>query len=195
MLDPFIQYFSKIAPLSKEERAFIEQDTLISGFDKGHILLKEGQTASDNYFVLEGCIKQYVLKNGNEHITKFYTEGEWILPAAGGVKSSYYIECLEPCQLVIANDQEGNEIMKSNPKFAEIAIKILENEISAQQREFTLYQNSSPEERYLRLLDTRPELAQRVPQFQLASYIGVKPESLSRIRMRLADKKRKDHAS
>ena len=72
MLGQFIRYFSNIAPLTKEEQEFIEQDTLISAFEKGDILLKEGQKATDNYFVLKGCIKQYVLKNGHENITRFY---------------------------------------------------------------------------------------------------------------------------
>ena len=193
MEDKLIKYFSKFRILSEEEKEIITKDLKIASFKKGTILLKEGQHSYDNYFVLGGCVRQYIIKDGDERVTNFYTEEDWILLAIGNdndLASKYFIECVEDCFLVVANDQEGSELMKNNLKFQELAQLILEKEIIKQQQHFTEFQNSTPEERYLRLQNTNPDLIERVPQFQLSSYIGVKPESLSRIRKRLAENKR-----
>ncbi len=191
MKDKFIQYFLKFSPLTEKEQEQITKDMNISQFKKGHILLEEGQRAFDNYFVLEGCVCQYTLKDGHEHITNFYAEENWILPAIGeeGTVSTFFLKCIEPTTLVVANDKEGGEMLENNPKFQKISLTILEQEIIKQQNHYTNFQNSTPEERYLNLQNTQPGLIQRVPQYLLSSYLGVKPESLSRIRKRIADKR------
>lgn len=192
MENKLIEYFSNFRILSKEEKEIITKDLKIVEFKKGTILLKEGQHSFDNYFVLNGCIRQYIIKDGDERVTKFYTEEDWILPAIGqdsNLTSKYFLECVEDSSLVIANDRDGSELMKNNLKFQELAQLILEKEIMNQQQHFAEFQNSTPEERYLKLQQTNPKLIERVPQFQLSSYIGVKPESLSRIRKRIAEKR------
>lgn len=192
MEELLIQYFSKFRILTPAEKEAITHDLTIRNFSKKDTLLKEGQIAHDNYFVLKGCVRQYILKDGSEWITNFYTEEDWILPAIGQPEqkpSTFYLDCLQDCSLVIANENEGSEFMKTNPKFVELSQMILEKEILKQQNHFTNYHNSTPEERYITLLDTNPDLIQRISQIHLASYIGVKPESLSRIKKRLADNK------
>ena len=191
MSEKLINYFSKFSILSKEEKEGIIHDLKIGEFKKGTILLKDGQKTLDNYFVLDGCVRQYILKDGEERVTNFYTEEDWILPAIGqpnNLSSNFYLECVEDCSLVIANENEGQEFMRTNQKFQEMAQMILEKEIMKQQQHFVQYQNSTPEERYIHLQKMKPNLIDRVPQFQLSSYIGVKPESLSRIRKRIAKK-------
>jgi len=191
MEDKLFEYFSKFRILSKEEKKIITKDLKIVKFNKGTTLLKEGQNSYDNYFVLKGCVRQYLMKDGEERVTIFYTEEDWILPAIGQGNnnvSKYFLECVEDCFLVIANDKEGSELMKTNQKFQELAQLILEKEILNQQQHFTEFQNNTPEERYLKLQKEKPDLIKRVQQYQLASYIGIKPESLSRIRKRIAKK-------
>ena len=191
MKEKLIDYFSKFRILSKEEQGIITKDMKIGIFKKGTILLKEGQKPLDNYFVLKGCVRQFTIKNGEERITNFYTEEDWILPAIGQPNSqlsTYFLACVEDSALVIGNENEGNELMRTNQKFQELSQMILEKEIMKQQQQFVAYQNSTPEERYINLQKTRADLIGRIPQYQLSSYIGVKPESLSRIRKRIADK-------
>lgn len=193
MEEKLIHYFSKFAKLSAEEQTEITKDINIGHFKKGSMLLKEGQKPIDNYFVLEGCVRQYIIKNEDERVTHFYCEEDWILPAIGeheDKRSTYFLECLEASVLVIANEKEGNKMLKTNQTFQDLAQLLLEQEIIKQQQHFTEFQNSTPEERYIKLQDTRPDLIERVPQFQLSSYIGVTPESLSRIRKRIAGKMR-----
>ena len=92
---------------------------------------------------------------------------------------------MEDSHLVIANDEQGNDFLEEFPKFQKTSQQILEKEIVRQQNELAKYINQSPEQRYIDLQKNRPDLLSRVPQYQIASYIGIKPESLSRIRKRI----------
>jgi len=192
MKEKLLHYFSKFRPLTVGEKDAISKDIQIRQFNKREVLLKEGQKARDNYFVLEGCVRQYTIKDGTERITNFYLAEDWILPAIGEPNpqgSTFYLDCVQDTTLVIANENQGTEFMKTNPKFVELSQMILEKEIINQQQHFTTYQNSTPEERYLNLLENSPYLIQTLSQIHLASYIGVKPESLSRIKKRIFDNK------
>lgn len=189
MVDKLLQYFSKYRALTPSEKEAISNDIDIRNFSKKQILLKEGQVAHDNYFVLKGCVRQYIIKDGSERIMNFYEEEDWILPAIGQISqqySTFYLDCVQDSVLVIANENQGSEFMKTNPKFLELSQMILEKEILKQQQHFTEYQNSTPEERYVNLLEKSPDLIQKISQIHLSSYIGVKPESLSRIKKRIS---------
>lgn len=189
MIEKLIAYFSKFQPLSEEEKNTIRNGTQISVIKKGTILLKEGQIPKDNYFIIKGGIRQYYLNNGEEKTSNFFTEEEWILPftsVENNGRSKYYLECMEDSHIVIANDEQGNDFLEEFPKFQKTSQQILEKEIVRQQNELAKYINQSPEQRYIDLQRNRPDLLSRAPQYQIASYIGVKPESLSRIRKRIA---------
>jgi len=190
MIEKLITYFSKFHPLTEEEKDIIRNGTETSAIKKGAILLEEGAIPVDNYFIIEGCIRQYYLKDGEENTSNFFTEEEWILPftsVENNGKSKYYLKCVEDSNLVIANDKQGNSFLEEFPKFGKISQQILEREIVRQQNELAKYINHTPEQRYIDLQKNRPDLINRVPQYQIASYIGVKPESLSRIRKRVTD--------
>ena len=189
MIEKLIAYFSKFQALSEEEKTILRNGTEISPIKKGVILLKEGQIPRDNYFIIKGCIRQYYLTDGEEKTSNFFTENEWILPFTGvedNGLSKYYLECMEDAHVLIANDDQGNEFLDKFPSFQKTSQQILEKEIVRQQNELSKYINQSPEQRYIHLQKNRPDLLGRVPQYQIASYIGVKPESLSRIRKRMA---------
>ena len=190
MEEKLINYFSSFRPLSDDEATAIKESMEISVVPKGTILLKEGQAANDNYFVLKGCVRQYYLKNGEENISHFFSENEWILPAIDHTSSNlatYYLETTEECHLVVGNEQKGEVLLERFPAFQKLSMQILEKEIMKQHQQMATYQNSSPEERYLALQQDPANLIERITQYHLASYIGIKPESLSRIRKRLAE--------
>lgn len=193
MEEKLIAYFSKFKLLSTQEKQIITKDIKIGKVNKGTMLLKAGQRPLDNYFILKGCVRQFYLNEGEERTVNFYTEEEWILPAidtSSNQVSVYFLECTEDCVLVIANEQEGNELIKKLPLFQELSQMVLEKEIIKQQKKMAKYHNSTPERRYIDLQKEHPALIEKIPQYQLSSYIGVKPESLSRIRKRIVDRRK-----
>lgn len=192
MQNKLIEYFSRFMPLSAEETEAITASMNIQTYKEGTILLKEGQISTECYFVLEGCVRQYYIIDGEEITNNFFTEEQWVVSLKSfsqQVPADHYFACSEDTTLVVGNEQKENALYRNFPKFETISRKVMEKGLSEQQELMASYVTDTPEQRYLNLLKSRPELIQRVPQYQLASYIGVKPESLSRIRKRLSLKK------
>lgn len=187
MENEIIKFVSKYITLTKAEKKALLEADFAKTYKKGTVLLKEGQIAREGYFVLKGCVKAYYIINGEEKITNFYTEGEAIEPVSLVTRqpSEYYLVCMEDCTLNVGDPDADKEAGEKHPRFQEVCRMASEHMLAKKQADFDFFKNSTPEERYLRLLETRPDLVQRVPQYQLASYLGLKPESLSRIRKRL----------
>ncbi len=183
-----IDYIANFAPLSETEIEGIIKSLKIKHFEKGTFLLKEGQISKLCFFVLKGCIRQYYLVDGEEKTTHFYTEGQPITPYVGTFKRSpakYYLSCVEDSIVTTGTPEDEAKLYEMFPQFESISRMATEEEVGKTQDELANFIINSPEERYLHLLETRPELLDRVPQYQLASYLGVTPESLSRIRKRI----------
>ena len=192
MQDILFNFISKYISLTEDEKNALLSLDLFRSFKKGTTLLKEGQKSQDEYFVLKGCIRKYYIIDGEEKTTAFFTEMEGLSPhcVKNNAPSEYFISCVEDTILTVANPDIGVEINIKFPKF-EIMCRILSEELLAKQQiNFDEFKTSSPEQRYLNLLKNRPDLIQRVPQQQLASYLGIKPQSLSRLRARILEKKR-----
>ena len=102
--------------------------------------------------------------------------------------SEYYISCLEDSILLVSNPEIEAESFEKFPKFESLCRVLSEELLAKEQINFDKFKTSSPEQRYLNLLQSRPDLLQRVPQHQLASYLGIKPQSLSRLRARIMEK-------
>jgi CRP-like cAMP-binding protein len=184
-----IRHFCEIAPLGDDEARAIHGSMVVRRHARGHMLLQEGEVARECYFVLGGCVRQYALVAGEEVTSDFYTEGQWVLPLESfttGVPSAMSLVCAEDVEVVVGNVDRENALFREHPRLEGIARRVMERVIVQQQAQIAGYLTDSPEQRYLKLATRRPDLLQRIPQYQVASYIGVKPESLSRIRKRLA---------
>lgn len=190
MEQKLINYFSRIMPLSEEEANAIAATMLIQSYPKGTNLLQEGQTSTEAYFVLEGCVRQYYLVDGEEKTNNFFTEEQWVISInsfSNSTPSNFFLTCCTDCILVVGNRSKEEDLYKRFPRMETISRKVMEKFFGEQQELAAAYVTETPEQRYLTLLKNRPNLFQIIPQYQLASYIGVKPESLSRIRKRLAN--------
>jgi CRP-like cAMP-binding protein len=191
MQDILFNFISKYVTLTEEEKDAIVSLDLFRSVKKGTILLKEGQRSRDSYFVLKGCIRTYYISDTEEKTTAFYTEMEVLTPHSVITKtpSDYFVSCIEDTILTVSNADMEQEINSKFPKF-ETLCKVLAEELLAKQRiDFDAFKTSSPEQRYLDLVQKRPDLIQRVPQHQLASFLGIQPQSLSRLRARILEKK------
>jgi CRP-like cAMP-binding protein len=186
-----LNYFSRIMPLSDEEAGAIAETMNIQKYAKGTELLREGQVSTEVYFVLEGCVRQYFLIEGDEKTGNFFTDEQWVISInsfSQNAPSSHYLECCLDSTLVVGNRQKEEDLYKRFPKLETISRKLMEKVFLEQQDILSSYTTDTPEQRYQKLLKSRPDLFQRIPQYQIASYIGVKPESLSRIRKRMMKK-------
>ncbi|MFN4147089.1 MAG: Crp/Fnr family transcriptional regulator [Runella sp.] len=191
MQDILFDFISKYISLTEDEKNAIISLDLFRSVKKGTTLLKEGQKSKDTYFVLKGCIRVYYIIDGEEKTTAFYTELEALTPhcVINKLPSDYFISCVEDCILLVSNTDMSEEVNRNFPKFDTMCRMLSEELLAKKQIDFDEFKTSSPEQRYLNLLHKRPDLIQRVPQHQLASYLGIKPQSLSRLRARILEKK------
>ena len=129
-----------------------------------------------------------LLRNGwGGKTTAFYTESQSLSPlcSINNKPSEYFVSCVGDCFLTVGNASMETEIFEKFPRFESLC-RILSAELLAKnQTEFDEFKISSPEIRYLNLLKSRPDLVQRVRQYQLASYIGSTVQSLSRLQSRM----------
>lgn len=191
MKSEILKYLSKYTVITKEIEIAISESTFIKTFKKGSVLLKEGGISNECYFILKGCIRSYFLKDGEEKTIEFYTEEQSVVPANYGTSepSKYYLECLDDTIVSVGNPNLEKETFQKYPQLESLSRVIAETIIIKNQESFNQFKLSTPEERYINILETRPDLIQLAPQHQLASYLGIKPESLSRIRKRILSKK------
>ena len=191
MENDILKYVSKYVTITKELEQAITESASIKSFQKGTLLLKEGDFSNECYFILKGCIRVFFIKDGEEKTTEFYTEGQAAIASCFGKKtlSEQYLECIEETIASVGNPELEAEMFKKYPQSESATRVMTELFMANSQDNFAEFKMASPEERYLNLLNNRPELIQRVPQHQIASYLGITPESLSRIRKRTTNKK------
>jgi CRP-like cAMP-binding protein len=185
-------FISKYISLSEDEKSAIISLDIFRSIKKGTVLLKEGQSSNEGYFVLKGCLRTFYSIDGEEKTTAFYTEMEGVTPNCVLSKkpSEYYISCVEDAIITVSNPGMEAEIFEKFPKFETLCRILSEQLLAKNQSSFDEFKTSSPEQRYLSLLQNRPDLLNRVPQHQLASYLGITPQSLSRMRARIVEKKK-----
>jgi len=183
-----IKILSEFIPITTVNEEAILEHSKIKLLSKGSIILNEGQIATQCYFILKGCMKKYFLKDGEEKITAFYTEGYALTPSSYTNKSTstHFISTLEDTIVLYGDPESEEKIYKDNPELESLTRKINEKIMVSQNEEFDYWVSNNAEDRYKLLLEKRPDLVQRVPQYQIANYLGIKPESLSRIRKRLS---------
>jgi CRP-like cAMP-binding protein len=183
-----IRYFTKHIALSEDAQSILIQHSVLRKYSKGSILLAQGAIASESFLVLDGCVRSMVVDQGKEKTLDFFTECQPILPLSLGTKdaSPHSLECLTPVVLCANTPEQERDMMIRYPCFQEICLtmgEILTNSVQKNLMDFKLL---TPEARYLQLQKLHPSLLQRVPQYMVASYLGIEPQSLSRIRSRLA---------
>lgn len=182
MENELVNYISRYTTLNDEEINAVKQIPICT-FKKGTILLKEGETPKECYFNIKGLVRQYYLIDGEEKTTFFYTEEYGI--GAPMIPSKYYLVCEEDTILTVSPYDAQEDFFKRFPKFEYICRAISSEYFENYEDLLASYIIKSPEKRYLNLIKERPSLIERVPQYQLASYLGITPESLSRIRKRI----------
>ncbi|HAA16493.1 MAG TPA: cyclic nucleotide-binding protein [Cytophagales bacterium] len=155
---------------------------------KGEVLLQEGSFANQCYFIVEGCIRQYQLIDGEEKCLDFFLEESAVIVYDSYLHhktSSYSLDCIENSILLAGTKEQEEALIKEHPHLNMFTLRFLTEDYNKVQDRLASFVNLSAEERYRWVEENHPQLLHRVPLRYLASYIGVTPESFSRIRKRL----------
>lgn len=188
MEQKILEYISKYVPLTEEEKKSILKEITYKTFKKGIHMFKQGQISKECYFNIQGLVRQYEIINGEEKTTYFYQEGDAIVAFDSGSKKvpcEFNWICEEDTTLVIGRLDKIRDNYARNSQLEKMSGLFISQEFGKYQNLSSSLITLNAEQRYLRLLREKPNLINRVPQYHLASYLGIKPETLSRIRKRI----------
>lgn len=192
MYDLFFQKFKEKVDLSEEEQEQIKAHLTPKKLRKRQYLLQEGDICKAIAFVESGALREYSVENGSEHVIQFAIEG-WtisdLFSFLTAEPATYNIDALEDAELVLITKTAHEELLKTQPKYETYMRMLITGAYIALQRRLTSNISLTVEERYTSFTETYPDIAQRVPQHMIASYMGLTPETLSRIRKKMADRK------
>ena len=191
MKEIFEKNISNFVALTTDELERFFNSLSTEKIKKGNHLLSEGEQCRNVYFIVEGCMKYYYLIDGEEKIGQFFFEGAWISDLFSFLTrqpSVMNISAIEHSELLSLSYEQMQLLYIEIPKLERFGRLLIEQTFIASQRRSASFLTKSPTEKYQHLINTRPKVINRVPQYMIASYLGIKPESLSRIRKKLAEK-------
>ncbi|WP_276361437.1 Crp/Fnr family transcriptional regulator [Daejeonella sp. H1SJ63] len=156
---------------------------------KRQYILQQDDVCKNLVFVEKGILRSYSVDNkGNEHIIQFALEGWWIADIYSfltGEEAVYNIDAIEDSELLQISKSALDELYERVPKFERYFRILTQSNMIATHRRLTATLSASADEKYLRLLSAYPNIVARVPQHMIASYLGITPETLSRVRKRI----------
>lgn len=192
MLDKFANYLKERLAITDEQAMQAVSCLNIKKYKKGQKVLSAGDLKSDAYFVNSGLLRCFSIdEKGKEHIIQFAPEN-WMLTerdsSVFNMPSAFYIDAIEDTEVVVIKKDFFPSIKNIVPEILELNILMLHNSIRFMQKRINMLLSATAEERYLNFIKLYPNLTLRVPQWMIASYLGITPESLSRVRKDLANK-------
>ncbi|MCG8581993.1 MAG: Crp/Fnr family transcriptional regulator [Bacteroidales bacterium] len=189
MFEKFLKLITQYSPLSDDEVDFARTHFPIKKYEKNELIFQEGNIANSIYFILEGCVRLFYNVDGKEKTAFFYTEGKFMCANESFLKeipARENFQALEDTTLIVIHKAIDIEMVKRFSNLEMVERLALIDELISSNRMIESFVTKSPSERYIDLLRTNRELFQRVHQQYIASYLGISPESLSRIRKRIA---------
>jgi CRP-like cAMP-binding protein len=179
--------------LTEEEFNFCKTLFIPKKLRKRQYLLQEGDVCKYTAFVERGLLRTYIIdEKGNEPILQFSAEGWWIADLYSFLTnepSRFNIEALEECELLLITKPSWDILLQKIPALERYFRILIQNNLIATQRRLISSFSETAEEKYTKLIDNFPTCIQRVPLHMIASYLGITPETLSRIRSQLAARK------
>lgn len=177
-------------PIPDDMFAKFKELSFEKSFDKKHLLAEAGTFCNYQYFILEGsCYSYYINEKGDKKAIQFALENYWITDA-----NSYFtdkpavfdIETLEPTRAVMLNRQNLELLCDAFPLYDRFFRILIQNSLASLHYRLAKTNSENAEHRYVDFSQLYPQFVQRIPQYLIASYLGIAPQSLSRIRKELA---------
>ena len=193
MFDRYFQNFNSKVPLTVEEQELIKDYLTVKKLRKKQYLLQEGEISRTVAFVEKGALRLYkVNEDGSEHIVQFALEGQFLTDLYSFLTneiSIYNIDAIEESDLVLITRSASDELRRRSPKYQEFIFQATSEAYIQLEKRMTSVISLNLEERYKELTDNYPNIVQRLPQHLIASYMGLTPETLSRVRKRISNHK------
>lgn len=193
MFKELIQYYTdKSVDISPEINQLMQKHLSEREVKKGEILVRPEEYCEHTFFVSKGLLRGYTTdSHGKEHIMQFAPEN-WLISDRSGTfmkeRSDQFVEAVEASKIVYINEEFLVQASEHNSSFRKYNLYALNNHIRHLQRRINLLLSAPAEVRYLDFIKLYPDVTLRVPQWMIASYLGITPESLSRVRKELANK-------
>ncbi|MBP9793916.1 MAG: Crp/Fnr family transcriptional regulator [Flavobacterium sp.] len=186
----FTEYLQTKAGITKEQLLVLNNAIQTKTVQKGELLLRQGEICNHSFFVEKGLLRSYTIDTlGKEHIIQFASES-WIISDRSSIffnePSDFYIDAIEETTVILLDQNFINLACEISVSFRLFNDRALQNHIRHLQKRINLLLGASAEERYLDFIKLYPDMLLRVPQWMIASYLGITPESLSRVRKELA---------
>jgi CRP-like cAMP-binding protein len=190
VFDVLRAYLEARADFSDADLSHIRKAFLYKRLDAGEFLQRAGEVTRYAAFVATGCLRNYVIDGkGKEHIVQFAPETWWLadsISLGSGTPSQYFIDAIEGSELLLIDAPSHKGLVEDVASYAAAFRTGLQRHTAAKDQRIVTALSASAEERYLEFLRVYPSIALRVPQMMLASYLGMTPETVSRIRKNLS---------
>ncbi len=188
-IEPLLKYIRNYISLTDEETDFLKSKVVLRKYLKGQYIVQQGDVCKYECFVLSGCTKTFFLdKEGQEHILMFSIEDWWTSDMASFITQTpadFNVQCLENTELVLFPYDTIEELLDRIPKLERFFRKIIQSGFIASQKRIVRNFSLTAKEQYLYFKEQYPEIEKRIPQYMIASYLGITKEFLSKIKSQL----------
>lgn len=192
-MQTFLEYLKKYITLTEAEETAVAAKLKHRTYLKGQYMVQGGDVCRYQSFIISGKVRTFCLDdNGNEHIVMFGIENWWAADLGSFITQTpadFEVQCLENTEVVQLSYTDTQQLYKDVPKMERFFRRIIQNAYVKAQKRIVQNYSLSARERYLLFCEEYPEIEQRVPQYMIASYLGITKEFLSSIRSQIAKKK------
>jgi CRP/FNR family transcriptional regulator, anaerobic regulatory protein len=192
MTTQILQSIKSIVSLNEKEEEAFTKILEVKQFKKKAFLLQHGQVCNKISFINSGYMRLFYEVEGLENTVQFFFAGRWYTDYESfltGQPTIENLQALENCEVIQFNKTDLYNLYITHPVFERVGRILAENAFLSLSKLNKMLTNEEPQQRYLSLLSQRPEVVKNIPQHYIASYLGIKPESLSRIRKRIQTQK------
>jgi CRP/FNR family transcriptional regulator, anaerobic regulatory protein len=192
MTEQILQSIKSIVSLNESDQEAFTKILTIKQFKKKEMLLQQGQVCNNISFINSGCMRLFYDVEGVENTVQFFFADRWYTDYESfltGKPTIENLQALENCEVIQFKKTDLYQLYTTHPVFERVGRILAENAFLSLSKLNKMLTNEEPQQRYLSLLSQRPEVVKNIPQHYIASYLGIKPESLSRIRKRIQNQK------